>query len=202
ALVTALKADAEKPDSTHDMGGDIIPALVEQERAYVYDFARNRVPGETERDRGYWRDVGTIDAFYDAHVDLVSVHPVFNLYNNLWPIRTQQDNLPPAKFVNGGMSQESMVGAGTIISAATVRNSVVSNNVVVEDGAVVEGSVLMPGVRIGRGAVVRRAIVDKNSSIGPGDVIGVDHERDRLRFPISAGGVVSVSKNSVTSLPG
>ncbi|HMT50813.1 MAG TPA: glucose-1-phosphate adenylyltransferase [Dietzia sp.] len=202
ALVDALKADAEKPDSTHDMGGDIIPALVEQERAYVYDFARNRVPGETERDRGYWRDVGTIDAFYDAHVDLVSVHPVFNLYNKLWPIRTQQDNLPPAKFVNGGMAQESMVGAGTIISAATVRNSVLFSNVVVEDGAVVEGSVLMPGARIGRGAVVRRAIVDKNCQIGAGDVIGVDHERDRLRFPISAGGVVSVGKNTVTSLPG
>ena len=202
ALVDALKADAEKPDSTHDMGGDIIPALVEQERAYVYDFARNRVPGETERDRGYWRDVGTIDAFYDAHVDLVSVHPVFNLYNKLWPIRTQQDNLPPSKFVNGGMAQESMVGAGTIISAATVRNSVLFSNVVVEDGAVVEGSVLMPGARIGRGAVVRRAIVDKNCQIGAGDVIGVDHERDRLRFPISAGGVVSVGKNSVTSLPG
>ena len=118
ALIEALKADAEKPDSTHDMGGDIIPALVEQERAYVYDFALNNVPGETERDAGYWRDVGTIDAFYDAHMDLVSVHPVFNLYNSLWPIRTQQDNLPPAKFVNGGMSQESMVGSGTIVSAA------------------------------------------------------------------------------------
>ncbi|HJC58898.1 MAG TPA: glucose-1-phosphate adenylyltransferase [Candidatus Dietzia intestinigallinarum] len=201
ALIEGLKADAEKPDSSHDMGGDIIPALVEQERAYVYDFARNVVPGETDRDRGYWRDVGTIDAFYDAHRDLVSVHPVFNLYNSLWPIRTQQDNLPPAKFVKGGMAQESMVGAGSIISAGTVRNSVVANNVLVEDGAVVEGSVLLPGVRIGRGAVVRKAIVDKNSHIGDGDLIGVDHERDSRRFPISAGGVVSVAKNSVTSLP-
>lgn len=200
ALIEALRADAEKPDSSHDMGGDIIPALVEQERAYVYDFARNRVPGETDRDRGYWRDVGTIDAFYDAHRDLVSVHPVFNLYNYLWPIRTQQDNLPPAKFVNGGMSQESMVGSGTIISAATVRNSVVSNNVIVEDGAVVEGSVLLPGARIGRGAVVRKAIVDKNCHIGDGDLIGVDRERDRRRFPVSAGGVVSVAKNTTTSL--
>ena len=200
ALIEALRADAEKPDSSHDMGGDIIPALVEQERAYVYDFARNRVPGETDRDRGYWRDVGTIDAFYDAHRDLVSVHPVFNLYNYLWPIRAQQDNLPPAKFVNGGMSQESMVGSGTIISAATVRNSVVSNNVIVEDGAVVEGSVLLPGARIGRGAVVRKAIVDKNCHIGDGDLIGVDRERDRRRFPVSAGGVVSVAKNTTTSL--
>lgn len=202
ALIEALKEDAEKPDSTHDMGGDIIPALVERSQAYVYDFARNHVPGESERDKGYWRDVGTIDAFYEAHMDLVSVHPVFNLYNNLWPIRTQQDNLPPAKFVYGGMSQESMVGAGTIISAASVRNSVVANNVRVEDGAVVEGSVLMPGVRIGSGAVVRKAIVDKNCHIGNGDVIGVDHERDRLRFPVSAGGVVSVAKNTATTLNG
>lgn len=110
ALIEGLKADAEKPDSSHDMGGDIIPALVEQERAYVYDFARNIVPGETERDRGYWRDVGTIDAFYDAHMDLVSVHPAFNLYNSLWPIRTQQDNLPPAKFVKGGWRRKPWSG--------------------------------------------------------------------------------------------
>lgn len=202
ALVEALRADAEDPTARHDMGGDIIPWFTAQGQSQVYDFKDNVVPGATEKDVNYWRDVGTIDAFYDAHVDLVSVHPVFNLYNKLWPIRTQQDNLPPAKFVNGGMAQESMVGAGTIISAATVRNSVLFSNVVVEDGAVVEGSVLMPGARIGRGAVVRRAIVDKNCQIGAGDVIGVDHERDRLRFPISAGGVVSVGKNTVTSLPG
>ena len=101
ALIEGLKADAEKPDSSHDMGGDIIPALVEQQRAYVYDFARNVVPGETDRDRGYWRDVGTIDAFYDAHMDLVSASGL-QPYNSLWPIRTQQDNLPPAKFVKGG----------------------------------------------------------------------------------------------------
>jgi len=201
ALVEALRRDAEDPDSSHDMGGDIIPALVAQERAYVYDFARNEVPGQTDRDRGYWRDVGTIDAFYDAHMDLVSVHPVFNLYNDRWPIRTSQDNLPPAKFVNGGMAQESMVGAGTIISAATVRNSVLSHSVVVEEGAVVEGCVLMPGVRVGRGAVLRRAIVDKGCHIGDGDVIGVVHESDRERFPVSAGGIVSISKNTTTTLP-
>lgn len=201
ALIETLKADAEMADSSHDMGGDIIPALVEQGRAHVYDFSRNIVPGESERDHGYWRDVGTIDAFYDAHMDLVSVHPIFNLYNHKWPIRTQQDNLPPAKFVNGGMAQESMVGAGSIISAATVRNSVLASSVVVEAGAVVEGSVLMPGVRVGSNAVVRNAIVDKNVRIGEGDIIGVDRERDRERFPVSQNGIVCISKNMETQAP-
>ena len=150
------------------MGGDIIPRLVNDGMAAVYDFNDNEVPGATDRDRAYWRDVGTLDAFYDAHMDLVSVHPVFNLYNRRWPIRGAAENLAPAKFVNGGSAQESVVGAGSIISAASVRNSVLSSNVVVDDGAIVEGSVIMPGTRVGRGAVVRHAILDKNVVVGPG----------------------------------
>jgi glucose-1-phosphate adenylyltransferase len=193
-LVDAIRADADNADSDHDMGGDIIPALVAQGEAGVYDFARNEVPGSTERDQGYWRDVGTIDAFYDAHMDLVSVHPIFNLYNKHWPIRGAAENLPPAKFAQGGLAQESIVGAGSILSAATVRNSVLSSNVFVEDGATVEGSVLLPGVRVGRGAVVRRAILDKNVMVGEGEIIGVDLERDRQRFAVSNGGVVTVGK--------
>ncbi|MGW5388072.1 glucose-1-phosphate adenylyltransferase [Nocardia sp. NPDC003963] len=195
-LVDSIKADAEDSDSDHDMGGDIIPNLVSASQAAVYDFADNEVPGATDRDRGYWRDVGTIDAFYEAHMDLVSVNPVFNLYNRHWPIRGAAENLPPAKFARGGLAQESIVGAGSILSAATVRNSVLSANVMVDDGATVEGSVLMPGVRIGRGAVVRRAILDKNVMVSEGEIIGVDLERDRSRFAISNGGVVTVGKGT------
>ena len=197
ALVEAIKRDSENEDSDHDMGGDIIPMLVGEGEAYVYDFKDNYVAGETERDKGYWRDVGTIDAFYEANMDLISVHPVFNLYNKKWPIHTFADeNLPPAKFVQGGIAQASMVGAGTIVSGGTVRNSVLSTNVVVEDGATVEGSVLFPGVRVGRGAVVRHAILDKNVVVGDGEIIGVDHERDSQRSR-SARGVVTVGKGEV-----
>jgi glucose-1-phosphate adenylyltransferase len=193
-LIDAIRADADDDHSDHDMGGDIIPRLVGDGMAAVYDFCDNEVPGATDRDRAYWRDVGTLDAFYDAHMDLVSVHPVFNLYNRRWPIRGATENLAPAKFVNGGSAQESVVGAGSIISAASVRNSVLSSNVVVDDGAIVEGSVIMPGARVGRGAVVRHAILDKNVVIGPGEMVGVDLEKDRERFAISAGGVVAVGK--------
>lgn len=198
ALIEAIKRDSENEDSNHDMGGDIIPMLVAEGEAYVYDFKDNYVAGETERDKGYWRDVGTIDAFYEANMDLISVHPVFNLYNKKWPIHTFADeNLPPAKFVQGGIAQASMVGAGTIVSGGTVRNSVLSTSVVVEDGATVEGSVLFPGVRIGRGAVVRHAILDKNVVVSDGEIIGVDAERDAQRFKISPGGVVTVGKGEV-----
>lgn len=193
-LIDAIHADAENTDSDHDMGGDIIPALVESGDAAVYDFSDNKVPGATERDAGYWRDVGTIDAFYEAHMDLVSVYPIFNLYNRQWPIRCENDNLPPAKFARGGLAQESMVGAGSIISGATVRNSVIGANVTIGDGATVEGSVLMPGVRIEPGAVVRKAILDKNVVVGRGEILGVSLERERERFDVSAGGVVTVGK--------
>ncbi|MEO6879377.1 MAG: glucose-1-phosphate adenylyltransferase [Mycobacteriaceae bacterium] len=193
-LLEAIRADSVDGDSAHDMGGDIIPALVSSGRAYVYDFADNVVPGATARDLGYWRDVGTLDAFYDAHMDLISVHPVFNLYNQRWPIRSSMELLPPAKFVQGGLAQDSMVGEGCIISAATVRHSVLSADVIIDDGASVEGSVLMPGVRVGKGAVVRHAILDKNVTVADRAILGVDTERDRLLYTVSPGGVVAVGK--------
>jgi glucose-1-phosphate adenylyltransferase len=130
-------------------------------------------------------------------MDLVSAHPIFNLYNRRWPIRGGAENLPPAKFVEGGLVQESIVGAGSILSAATVRNSVLSSNVIVEQGATVEGSVLLPGARIGRGAVVRGAILDKNVIVGAGELVGVNIGRDSARFAVSNGGIVTVGKGVV-----
>jgi glucose-1-phosphate adenylyltransferase len=196
-LLEALKQDADDEDSVHDMGGSIMPMMVKQGDAYVYDFGDNDVPGAEERDRGYWRDVGTLDAYYDAHADLVAVHPIFNLYNQQWPIYTYHPHLPPAKFVEGGLAQESIVGAGTIISSATVRHSVISSGVRVQAGAYVEGSVLMDGVQIGRGAVVRRAILDKDVVVPDGAHIGVDPEVDAERYHVSPGGIVVLGKSQL-----
>jgi glucose-1-phosphate adenylyltransferase len=199
ALIEALRADAADEDSVHDMGGSIIPMLTESGAARVYDFADNDVPGATDRDRGYWRDVGTIDAYYDSHLDLVAVHPVFNLYNRQWPIFTSHPQLPPAKFVEGGLAQESIVGAGSIVAGATIRQSVVFPDVAALGGAYVEGSVLMPGARIGPGAVVRRAILDKNVVVPEGAHIGVEPELDKQRYHVSEGGVTVLGKGEVAS---
>jgi glucose-1-phosphate adenylyltransferase len=200
ALIDAVTRDAEDDSSKHDMGGDIVPALVARGEAHVYDFSRNEVPGASEVERGYWRDVGTLDAFYDAHMDLISVEPEFNLYNREWPILTWPDPLPPAKFVfddedgRRGMALDSMVCAGVVISGATVRRSVLSPGAHLHSYAEVEDSVLMQGVDVGQRAVVRRAIVDKNVRIAPGAQIGVDPVADRERFTVSAGGVVVIPK--------
>ena len=174
ALIEALKIDAADESSIHDMGGNIIPYFVNRGTAHVYDFARNEVPGATDRDRGYWRDVGTLDAYMDAHMDLVSIEPIFNLYNRDWPILSFPSTLPPAKFVENGTARDSMIGSGTIISGATVTGSVVSDDVRIGTGSRVEGSVILPGVRIGRNAVVRHSILDKNVVVPDGAKVGVD----------------------------
>jgi glucose-1-phosphate adenylyltransferase len=198
-LVEAVSLDAADEGSNHDVGGDIAPSLVARGEAEVYDFAGNQVPGATDRDRGYWRDVGTLDTYYEAHMDLISVRPVFNLYNARWPILTWHEPLPPAKFVlerpgSVGQAIDSMVCAGVIVSGGTVRRSVLSPGVRVREGALVEDSVVMHDVDVGAGAVVSRAIVDKNVRIPEDARIGIDPERDRERFAISDGGVVVIGK--------
>ena len=202
ALVEALTEDAARESSRHDLGGDIIPALVEQGGAHVYDFSQNVVPGASDREQGYWRDVGTLDAFHEAHMDLISVDPEFNLYNREWPISTWVEPLPPAKFVfadadRKGHALDSMVCPGVVVSGGEVRRSVLSPEVHVHSYSEVEGSVLFPGVEVGRGAVVRNAIVDKHVRIAPGAKIGVDPDADRERFTVSPNGIVVIGKGAV-----
>lgn len=196
-LLEALQIDAGDEGSVHDMGSNIIPMLTAQGLAHVYDFANNEVPGATERDRGYWRDVGSLDAYYDAHMDLISVHPVFNLYNRQWPILGHVPPLPPAKFVNGGSAHDSMVASGSIIAGSHVRESVISHHVQIREGTYVEGSVIMPGARIGRGAIIRNCVIDKYCTVRDGAQLGVDVESDRRHYTVSKGGIVVIGKGTL-----
>ncbi|MCU1564400.1 MAG: glucose-phosphate adenylyltransferase [Arthrobacter sp.] len=208
ALVEALRVDAERLDTKHDMGGDIIPYFVSQGEAGVYDFTLNNIPGSTDRDRTYWRDVGTIDSFYDAHMDLISPMPVFNLYNSEWPIYTRQSISPPAKFVRGegntvGTALDSIVASGVVISGGVVEGSVLSNDVYVGTSSRVLDSVLMDKVTVGEGAVVKRAIIDKNVKVPAGAAIGLDPELDRARgFKVTDSGITVLSKGQTVPEPG
>lgn len=198
-LIDVLHADAEDKKSGRDIGGDLIPALVSSGQAHVYDFTTNVVPGETPRDRHYWRDVGTIDSYYEANMDLVAPHPVFNLYNEEWPVFTSFRTLPPPKIVahgeyGSGDIANSMISQGSIITGATVHSSVLSTNVRIEPGAVVEGSILFDDVHVGANAVVKNAIVDKHVVIPRNRRVGVDQERDAEEFVVSDGGVVAIGK--------
>ena len=157
------------------------------------------MPGATSRDRGYWRDVGTLDAYFDAHMDLISVHPIFNMYNHDWPIHTWPGITQPAKFIfdedeRRGQALDSMVCAGVVISGGTARRSILSPLVHLHSYSLVEDSILMHDVEVARGAVVRRAILDKNVYIGENVEIGVDPVKDRERFHVSDGGIVVIPK--------
>jgi glucose-1-phosphate adenylyltransferase len=199
-LLDQLAADAEDENSRHDIGGNLIPKMVDTGLAHVYDFSANEVPGVTDRERGYWRDVGHLDAYFDASMDLVATEPIFNLYNSQWPIYTASVTSPPAKVVavadhGSGQIADSILSNGVIVSGGYVRHSVLSPDVRVEPGAVVENCILFDNVTIGAGAVVRRTIIDKNVTVPAQARIGIDLERDETRFELSPGGVVAIAKN-------
>ena len=206
ALTQAVTVDADDESSKHDMGGNIVPWFVDQGAAGVYDFKDNDVPGATERDRDYWRDVGTVDAFYEAHQDLISVSPVFNLYNSHWPLFAGYTNsMPPAKFVYGhherlGHAVDSIVSPGVIVSGGEVISSVLSPEVRVNSWSSVRESVLMDGVIVGRNTVVNRAILDKYVVVEEGAMVGIDPEHDRERgFTVTESGITVVAKGQVVT---
>jgi glucose-1-phosphate adenylyltransferase len=204
-LMKAVIDDADIDESNHDMGGDVIPAFVSRGEAYVYDMTENEVPGSTARDRLYWRDVGTIDSFFEAHQDLISAEPEFNLFNNDWPIYTQQWNSPPAKFAQDNKGQagemtESLVGLGCLVEGARVARSVVGPWVRILSGAEVSDSVLFEKVVVGEDAIVRRAILDKGVVLAPGATVGVDPELDKSRgFTVTESGLTVVAKGMVVA---
>ena len=202
ALYKVLSDDAVDPSSKHDMGGNIVPFFVGKGTCGVYDFTFNNVPGHSDRDRDYWRDVGTIDAYYEANMDLISVNPVFNLYNDRWPLLTGHSHLAPAKFVYGhherlGHALDSIVSPGVIVSGGEVIGSVLSPGVRVNSWSTVRESVLLDGVTVGRNATVVRAILDKYVVVEEGAQVGVNHEHDRARgFHVSEGGITVVPKGA------
>jgi len=194
-LFDQLCQDATLPDSAHDFGRNIIPSIIESHRLMAFPFE-----DENSKADAYWRDVGTLDAYYEANIELTSVQPLLNLYDYRWPVRTDQPNLPPPKFVfdeegRRGAAHDSIIAAGTIISGGKVTGSIVGPKVRIEERAEVCDSILFSGVRVGSGAVVRRAIVDKDVNIPEGAQVGVDLDLDRRRgFTVTERGVVVVPK--------
>ncbi len=192
-MIKALEEDAAKPDSHHDFGKDIIPALIGQGRTYAYPFY-----DENKKSAKYWRDIGTIDAYYEAQMDLCQVNPEFNMYDPEWPLRTYMPQAPPAKFVfaedwRRGEAQDSLISQGCIVSGSEIRGSILCPNVRVHSFCTIEDSILMPGVRVGRHARIRKAIIDRDVDIPRGALIGFNTEEDRRRHTVSEEGVVVVA---------
>ncbi len=200
-LVKELKRDARNNKSSHDFGKDILPRMFPEGKVFVYNFIQNDIPGAEEKEKGYWKDVGTLDTFWEANMDLVGVDPHFNLYNNKWPVWTYIPPLPPVKFVHfsklrTGHAINSMIGAGSIISGSLVENSVLGYSVRVHSFAHVEHSVIMNNVEIGRGAKIRKAIIDKHVRIAPGASVGFDLQADSKKFQITENGIVVIPKGA------
>jgi glucose-1-phosphate adenylyltransferase len=196
-LLQVLRADAEDENSSHDFGKDILPSLINRAKVYAYDFGDNQIPGDPPSVRPYWRDVGSVDAFYEANMDLRSITPALNLYNTQWPLGPTREMYPPAKFIfdqdeRRGHAIDSVISSGCILSGGLVRNSVLGRAVRVHSGAVVEDSVIFDNCDIGRNAKIRRAILDKNAQVPEGETIGYDLEKDRRNHYVSDNGIVVV----------
>ncbi len=206
-LLDTLAGDAADTNSSHDFGKDVLPNLLAQgKRLFAFDYNRNRIPGSTNAAHdGYWRDVGTLDAYYEASMDLRAVMPQLDLYNQEWPIRSEPNAFPPAKFVHNmegrvGQAIQSIVCEGSIISGSTVIDSVIGRRCRINSYAEVHSSVLLDDVEIGRGARVRRAIIDKHVRIPPNDVIGYNREDDAKRFKLTETGIVVIAKHQTVEL--
>jgi len=197
-LVEALHSDAKEAKSHHDFGRDILPALVGHAQMYAYEFKTSSIPGEAHTDAAYWRDVGTVDAYYEAQMDLCSVVPSLNLYNRRWPIRTASYPDPSAKFTSGmdgrpGQALGSIVSGGCVVCGGIVLNSILGRGVNVDSGAIIEDSIVFDNCRIGPNAKVRRSILDENTIVPAGAQIGYHATGDRDDYDVSPGGIVLVT---------
>jgi glucose-1-phosphate adenylyltransferase len=196
-LLRCVQEDQEDENSSHDFGKDILPRMVGKAEIFAYNFMTNSIPGEPKDKLPYWRDVGTLDAFYDANMDIRAIDPELNLFNPQWPLLTASYSTPPTKFAfdeddRRGQAIDSVVGGGCIISGATIRNSVVGRHVYVHSRTEIDSSIIFDNCDIGRGCKIRRAILEKNVQMPPGTVIGYDLEEDRKRYTVSDSGIVIV----------
>lgn len=201
ALVDQIVRDAGQESSAHDFGKSIISEMYKSSRVFVYDFAKNVIAGQNEKERGYWRDVGNIDIYFQSNLELIEVDPIFNLYNDAWPIYTHSPVSPPAKFVFAdrennrvGMATDSLVSEGCVISGGRVHRSILSPKVRINSFSEVNDCILFENVQIGRRCRIRKAVIDKNVDVPPGMTIGFDPEEDRRRFHVTPGGVVVIPK--------